>query len=164
MKATDLLKKDHAEVKKLFTEFNRAGQRAGRKRQQLVERIGEELEVHARIEEEIFYPAVRQVEEGRELVQEARHEHDEVKKMLAEIRRMEPDSEELAGRVKELKQAVEHHVKEEEGEMFRQARQLGAEELLRLGEQLRQRKTELMGGARQRGRRPAARRSTRKAA
>ncbi len=79
MKATDLLKKDHNAVKKLMTEFGKTTTRARKKRQQLVDRIAQELEVHARIEEEIFYPALREREEARALVQEAEREHQQVK-------------------------------------------------------------------------------------
>lgn len=150
MKATDLLKKDHAAVKKLMTEFGKTTTRARKKRQQLVDRIAEELEVHARIEEEIFYPALRELEEARPLLQEAEREHQEVKTMLAEIKGLPVDDEQLGEKIKELKDAVLHHVKEEEGELFTQAKGLGDQRLTELGRELQERKQELTGGQRRR--------------
>ncbi len=150
MKATDLLKKDHNAVKKLMTEFGKTTTRARKKRQQLVDRIAQELEIHARIEEEVFYPALREREEARALVQEAEREHQQVKTMLGEIRRLPVDDEQLGERIRQLKDAVLHHVKEEEGEIFTRARELGDERLTELGRQLQERKQELMGGQRRR--------------
>jgi iron-sulfur cluster repair protein YtfE (RIC family) len=152
MKATDLLKKDHAEVKKLFDEFDRTGPRAVKKRRQLADKIAAELEVHAAIEEEIFYPAVRQGAGAEDLVEEAQREHQAVKQMVAEVRGLGSDSERLAERVAALREAVEHHVEEEEGEMFPRARTLGDEELKRLGQALKERKQALGGGRRAAGR------------
>ncbi|HXG04007.1 MAG TPA: hemerythrin domain-containing protein [Candidatus Binatia bacterium] len=148
MKATDLLKKDHAAVKKLFADFDKTGQRAVKKRRQLADKITTELEVHAAIEEEVFYPAMRRASGGQDLVEEAQREHAEVKQMVAEIRGLDPDDASLADRVAALKEAVEHHVREEEGEMFRRARELGDEELQRLGQALKERKQALTGGRR----------------
>lgn len=148
MKATDLLKKDHAEVKKLFTQFDETGPRAVKKRRQLAEKIAGELDVHAAVEEEIFYPAIRRAPGAQDLVEEAQREHAEVKQMVAEIRGLDPDDASLADRVAALKEAVEHHVREEEGEMFRRARELGDEELQRLGRALKERKQALAGGRR----------------
>ncbi len=144
MKATELLKKDHNAVKKLFTEFGKTTGRAVKKRQALVDRLAQELDVHARIEEEIFYPAVRRLEGAGEVVQHALQEHEEVKQMIAEIRAMAVAGSEVADKVKALRQAVQDHVSEE-GELFERARQLGDEELERLGQQLDARKQELAG-------------------
>ena len=152
MKATDALKKDHAAVKKLFGEFRKARGREAKKRGQLAEKIGHELQVHAQIEEEIFYPALRQV--ARELVDEARREHEEVKELVAELEAMEPNGEEFLERMTELRHAVEEHVKEEESALFARARALGDGELRRLGQALTSRKEELIGGP---ARRPARR-------
>lgn len=145
MKATDLLKKDHAEVKKLFAEFDKTGERALKKRRQLAEKIAAELDVHAAIEEEIFYPALRQVGGAEDLVAEAEREHGEVKQLVAEIRALAPEDGSLGERVAALQEAVEHHVREEEGEMFARARSLGDEELRRLGQALKERKQALAG-------------------
>ncbi len=157
MKATDVLKKEHAAVKKLFGEFRKAGGRAAKKRGQLAEKIGHELQIHTQIEEEIFYPAMQQA--AGHLVDEARREHEEVKELVAEVEEMEPTGEEFLERMTELRQAVEEHVKEEESELFARARALGDAELHRLGQVLASRKEELMGGP---ARRPVRR--SRKAA
>lgn len=145
MDATELLKKDHAAVKKLFTAFGRTTARAVKKRQELIDRLAGEIEVHARIEEEIFYPAARGVEGGAELVEHALAEHGDAREMLAGIRGMEMSGTEVADRVKELKQAIQDHVEEEEGELFEVARRLGPDELARLGRELEARKRELAG-------------------
>lgn len=144
MDAIALLKKDHGAVKRLFNEFGRSTARAQRKRQQLRDRIVAELELHTQLEERIFYPALEGI--LAELVQEARKEHEEAKELIQEIRGMEPGSNEIKERVNELKQAILHHVKEEEGEMFPQARQLGDEKLEELGKQLEAMKSEHKGG------------------
>jgi iron-sulfur cluster repair protein YtfE (RIC family) len=153
MKATDLLKKDHAEVKKLFAQFGRTTARAGKARQQLVDKLAEELEVHAKIEEEIFYPAMEKVSGARSLVEEAREEHETMKSLLGEARGMARDSEALGAKLKELKDATLHHATEEEREMFREAKALGADRLERLGAELRARKEELVNGMPARARR-----------
>jgi hemerythrin superfamily protein len=147
MKATDLLKKDHNTVKKLFSELIRSSSRATKKRQTLIEKLAHELEVHTRIEEDIFYPAMRACGgEAERLVQEAEEEHQEAKELLAEIQGMDPGAADLVERVKELKQAVLHHATEEEHEMFPLAKEeLGAEELGRLGRELAERKKALAG-------------------
>jgi iron-sulfur cluster repair protein YtfE (RIC family) len=142
-----LLKKDHNAVKRLFTEFNRTTGRAVKKRQQLVQKIGTELAVHATVEEEIFYPAMAEVERARELVNEARDEHEHVKELLAEIRRLASNDEQLVPRMKELRQSVVHHATEEEREMFPLAAQLGKDRLRELAGALETRKSELMDAA-----------------
>lgn len=146
MTATDVLKKDHNAVKKLFTQFNRTTARAVEQRQHLVDKISEELEIHAAIEEELFYPAVRATGEGEDLVREAVEEHQEVKQLVAEIQGLDVSSPEIADQMRQLREAVLHHATEEEKEMFPFAKEhLGAEELTRLGQQLQARKEELKG-------------------
>jgi signal recognition particle subunit SEC65 len=99
MKATALLKKDHAAVKKLLTDFGRTTSRAVRKRQELMDKIAKELEIHTKIEEEIFYPAVKEVPEGRGLVKEAESEHKEVDSLVAEAQGMTMESDEVVQKV-----------------------------------------------------------------
>jgi hemerythrin superfamily protein len=143
MKATQLLKKDHAAVKKLFAEFGRTTPRAPRRRQELMDRIAKELEIHSTIEEETFYPAVKTVPGGQSLVSEAESEHKEVDALVAEAQGMSMETDEVAQKVRELRDAVLHHATEEEAEMFPVAeRGLGAE-LAGLGEQMASRKREL---------------------
>lgn len=147
MKATDLLRKDHNAVKKLFAEFGKTTGRALKKREALLGSIAQELEIHSKIEEEIFYPALRNVEGGAEMVEEALRAHEEVDQMLGDLRGMDMDGDELAAVVKELKQAVLDHATEEEKEMFKKARQLGDDELTRLGQELQERKQALTPAA-----------------
>lgn len=112
----------------------------------VVEEIRTELEIHARLEEEIFYPAVRQALKDREMVEEALHEHDEVREAVDELAAMDQDDEDYAGRLEDLKGKIEHHVKEEEGEMFPQAREvLSPEQLAQLGSQMKSRRGQLKG-------------------
>jgi hemerythrin superfamily protein len=144
MTPMQLLKKDHNGVKRLFTQFNRTTSRAVKKRRELVDKIAVELDIHARIEEEIFYPAMSEVAEARSLVEEAVEEHGSVKELLAEIRRLEPDTEALVAKIKELRQDVLHHATEEEDEMFPLADQLGTERLAELAQQIARRKADLM--------------------
>src|SRR6185503_9387872 len=99
MKATALLKKDHAAVKKLLTDFVRTTPRAVQKRQLLMDKIAKELEIHTKIEEEIFYPAVKEVPEGRSLVKEAQSEHKEVDSLVAEAQGMTMESGEVVEKV-----------------------------------------------------------------
>lgn len=147
MLATTLLKKDHSEVKKLFQQFGRTTARARKTRQRLIDALATELDVHARIEEELFYPAMTQIESLRDMVEEAKEEHQQVKDLLAEIQGLEPTDEALQNRVKELRDAVLHHATEEEQRMFPDAEDsLGREELEQLGEQLAERKAELLKG------------------
>jgi iron-sulfur cluster repair protein YtfE (RIC family) len=144
MTPMQLLRKDHNAVKRLFTQFNRTTSRAVKKRRELVDKIGTELDIHARIEEEIFYPAMSDVTEARPLVEEAVEEHGSVKELLADIRRLEPDDEALVATLKDLRQDVVHHATEEEREMFPLADRLGQERLAALAQQMAQRKADLM--------------------
>jgi iron-sulfur cluster repair protein YtfE (RIC family) len=146
MNATTLLKKDHAAVKKLFRRFSDTTPRAAKTRERLVERIAQELEIHATIEEQIFYPAMRQVAGAEEMVEEALQEHQEVKQMLGEIQGMDPTDEALDQRIEQLQADVLHHATEEEREMFVKARELGDAELSRLGQEMAERKKALQAG------------------
>ncbi|HEV8641000.1 MAG TPA: hemerythrin domain-containing protein [Methylomirabilota bacterium] len=151
MTATELLKKDHSEVKKLFTQLGRTTTRAARRREGLIDKLAEELEIHAQVEEEIFYPAMKESGEGEDLVQEALDEHGEMKRLMAELQGMDVSSDDVAAKAEELREAVVHHATEEEREMFPLARKrLGTEELSRLGEQIQSRKAELKGSPVQR--------------
>ena len=110
----------------------------------VIEEIRNELEVHARLEEEIFYPAVRQALKDRQMVDEALHEHNEVREAVDELAAMDQDDEDYVAKLDDLKDKVQHHVKEEEGEMFPQAREvLTQEQLTQLGTQMRSRKGQL---------------------
>jgi iron-sulfur cluster repair protein YtfE (RIC family) len=117
MDALELLRRDHQKVKGLFEQAQAARDAAQRK--QLFDQIDTELEIHAHIEETVFNPAVEQHEELQDMVEEALEEHDEVKTLLAEMEDLDVDNgSEFDSKLKELMDNVEHHVEEEEGEMF----------------------------------------------
>jgi len=128
MKATTLLKNDHTAVKKLLADFGRTTARAAKTRQALMDRIAQELEIHSTIEEEIFYPAVKDVRGGQSLVAEAEAEHKRVDGLVAEAQGMSMDADEVLETARELRDAVVHHATEEEREMFPVAQEgLGAQ-------------------------------------
>jgi hemerythrin superfamily protein len=143
MKATTLLKNDHAAVKKLFADFGRTTARAGKRRQVLIDQIAQELEIHSTIEEEIFYPAVTNVRGGQSLVSEAEFEHKKVDSLVAEAQGMSMETDEVVQKVEELRDAVVHHATEEEHEMFAIAEESLGGRLQELGEQMAARKKEL---------------------
>jgi hemerythrin superfamily protein len=147
--AVALIKADHREVEQLFREFEEAGDRAYKTKQQLVEQIIKELEVHATIEEEIYYPAVeaKAKKDGKELVAEAVEEHHVVKVLLGELSGMPAEDDAFDAKVTVLMENVRHHVEEEEEEMLPQSEKvLGREQLARLGEEMAARKRQLGGG------------------
>jgi iron-sulfur cluster repair protein YtfE (RIC family) len=132
MDALELLKQDHQKVKDLFQQAEDA---EGKELEKICEQIKNELEMHAHIEETIFYPAMEKYDELKEMVQESREEHQEIKNLLEE---MTSDADELEAKLEELMEVVEHHAEdEEEGEMFPQIRELvDAQQLQKIGEQL----------------------------
>ena len=135
MKATELLKKQHREVKKLFGQAKAAD--AGERRNVMNE-IAEKLRVHMLIEEEIFYPAVRAIgtKKAEEIIPEAYEEHHLVKLVLAELPEVDLEDEQFEAKVTVLSELIDHHVKEEEEEMFAVAEKLGAERLNALGTEM----------------------------
>jgi hemerythrin-like domain-containing protein len=147
--AIGLLKQDHETVRGLLKELERAASKDGAKQEKLLREIESELRVHTKIEEEIFYPAFKAAVSKKEdvkLYYEAVEEHHVVDLVLPEIRKIEPGSPEFAAKVKVLKDLVEHHAEEEEGEMFPRARKaMDNEQLQSLAEQLGRRKRELAG-------------------
>lgn len=144
--AVALLKKDHADVKRLFEREENLTKKNGAGRASVFNQIKAALEIHATIEEEIFYPAVKKArsEHVKDEVREGYEEHKQIKNLLEQILRITPADETYATKVKVLKEDVEHHVKEEEGEMFPDARQfLGKARLMELGAELEARKVQL---------------------
>ena len=141
MDAIALLKSDHRTVEQLFAEFEKA--KGAKAKQRIARQVCMELIIHAQIEEEIFYPAVKsEVEE--EIYTEAHVEHDGAKVLIAEILAADPGDEFYDASVKVLSEMIKHHVREEEQRdgMFAQARQ-GDVDLDELGEQLALRKGDL---------------------
>lgn len=140
--AITLLERDHVAVRKLLKEI--VSSKSAARQTALLEQIETALNEHTQIEEDIFYPAYRdsvQKKEDRQLYYEAVEEHHAVDVILPEVKRAEPGSDVFAGRVKVLKELVEHHADEEESEMFPKARRaLGARQLKELGRQIAERK------------------------
>jgi iron-sulfur cluster repair protein YtfE (RIC family) len=141
MNAFALLKADHEKVAGILETIEGTTERAVKGRDELFARLKAELDLHALIEEEIFYPALEDTEEAREITLEAYEEHRLVKQLLAELEAEPKDTEEWTAKFTVLKENIEHHVEEEEGELFKKARQaLSEEEIETLGEQLQKAK------------------------
>jgi hemerythrin-like domain-containing protein len=150
--AIALLKEDHRKVRALLSELEETTERASAKREELLATIEQELTIHTKIEEEIFYPAFRDAAEkkdDKDLYYEAVEEHHVVDLVLPEIKETDADSEEFGAKAKVLKDLVEHHAEEEETEMFPRAQKLmDREELIRLGGELAQAKESMASGKR----------------
>lgn len=138
-----LLKQDHANVKAMFQQYEELGDRAFAGKKKLAEEICLELTRHATAEEEIFYPAVRAAaRENEDLVDEATVEHASAKDLIAQIMEADPHDDLYDAKLKVLKEYILHHVKEEEGEIFPNAKRAGLD-LVALGEQVAARKEEI---------------------
>lgn len=142
--AIALLKKDHADVKALFAEYKKLceSDADGAAKQAVAMDICTQLTAHATAEEEIFYPAAR-AEQTDDLLDEAEVEHASAKDLIAQIEAMQPDDDLYDAKVTVLGEYIDHHVKEEEGELFPKAKSLGLD-LQALGAQLQARKEELL--------------------
>lgn len=136
MDALELLKQDHQKVKELLAAATETDDKKEQK--QLFKEIKTELETHARIEETIFYPAVQEHKELKDMVFESIEEHRQVKTLLRELSRVTPGSDKFKAKLKVLNDDVEHHAaEEEEGKMFPMVRQtFDPTELGQLGEEL----------------------------
>ncbi|QRY79353.1 hemerythrin domain-containing protein [Pseudomonas sp. PDNC002] len=147
MNAIDLLKKDHETVKHLLAQISATNDTSAKKRTELLDKIEMELTVHTALEEEILYPAFKQAGKKQEekMYFEAKEEHRTVDSMvLPDLKKTKPDSVEFSGRVKVLKELIEHHIEEEETEMFPDALNiLGKRHLEELGVQMQTRQKEL---------------------
>ena len=137
---------DHRKVKTLFKAFERAKESGGRKdparKSELVSQICNELKIHAEIEEEIFYPAVRKAIEDSDLMDEALVEHAGAKDLIAQLEDMDVGDELYDAKVTVLGEQIDHHVKEEESEMFPKAKKAKVD-TERLGIQMENRRAEL---------------------
>ena len=145
--AIELLKADHDKVRKLLGQLTETSSGSVKTREKLLEQIEKELTVHTQLEEEIFYPAFKDTDgqKNKEMYFESKEEHRAVEALvLPDLKNTKPDSNEFSGRAKVLKELVEHHAKEEEQNMFPQAKKCFSEaELKELGEKIEQRKKEL---------------------
>jgi len=142
MNALNLLKKDHASVRTLFGRFERTGKTDLEKRNDLLAQIRREIQIHLRAEEEIFYPALKALNgEGRQLVSQALNDHKDINDLLTQISRLKLTAKNFDDRFEALVESVDHHVEEEEGEIFRFAEENCSEqELEDLGRQIQERK------------------------
>lgn len=143
--ALALLAADHEDVRQLFAEYDElvADDAEAEDRLALATEICDALTAHATVEEELFYPAARGVLEDPELLDEAESEHASARTLIERIRDMEPDDDAYDATVRVLAEAVEHHVQEEEGELFPRVRDTGLD-LRTLGEQIAARRDEVL--------------------
>jgi hemerythrin superfamily protein len=147
--ACDLLDADHKAVKKLFKAYEELMKSRGRtvaqKKMDLAHQICNELTVHAQIEEEIFYPALRAAIKDTDMLAEAEVEHASAKDLIAQIEGASAADEMFDAKVTVLGEYIDHHVKEERNEMFPKARSARKLDLIALRDQLQARKEELLG-------------------
>ena len=123
MNAIDLLEDDHRKVKKMLAEGEKTTERAEVTRSDLYATLRREMETHERIEEEIFYPALKAHPKARDIVLEGLEEHHVVDEIMGELGETDVTDETWAAKFKVVKESIEHHIEEEEGEMFPKARQ-----------------------------------------
>lgn len=140
--ATALLRADHKEVSDLFEAYEQTKSTA--KKKNIVAEICTALTVHAQIEEEIFYPAVKAALKDKELIPEATVEHATLKDLIAQVEGIEPDGEMYDAKIKVLSEYVKHHVKEEQNEIFPKAKAATKLDLIELGAQMAERKQQLL--------------------
>ena len=130
MDALKLLKQDHDLVKRILTEGEETTERGEKIRTELFARLKRELEVHERIEEEILYPALRDNPKSKEIALEGYEEHHVVDEILSELEQTPVTDETWGAKFKVAKENLEHHIEEEEGEMFQKARQIFSDDEL----------------------------------
>jgi hemerythrin superfamily protein len=140
--AIELLKRDHAEVKKAFKAFEKAKYKDPNAGKEFVASICKAITLHARVEEEIFYPAVRQKIKDDDLMNEAQVEHNSAKVLIADIEKMSGDDPMLKATAMVLAEYIQHHVREEENEMFPKAKRLKLD-LAGLAQQILEREDQL---------------------
>lgn len=146
--ACHLLDSDHRAVKKMFKEYEELTSSkapdARERKMDLAREICLQLTVHAQIEEEIFYPALREAMRETELLDEAEVEHQTAKDLIAQIEAMEDSEEIIDAKVKVLGEYVDHHVKEERNEIFPKARSSRKLDLVAMRDELEARKAQLL--------------------
>ena len=141
MDAIALLKADHEKMRKLLNELETTTERGVKTRQELFATIKGELTLHEVIEEEIFYPELKAHPKSEDIVLEGFEEHHVVDLVMGELEQLDVSDERWGAKALVMKENVEHHMEEEEGEMFKQARQaFSREELEDLGARMEQRK------------------------
>lgn len=144
MDALKLLKQDHEKVKKLLEEADETTERAVKTRTEVLAKIKHELTVHEIIEEELVYPAFQKQAKLKDVVLEGYEEHHVVDTIMGELLETDVEDETWAAKLAVMKENIEHHIEEEEGEMFKKARQLFSDlELETLGNAIEARKKEV---------------------
>ena len=137
MDALKLLEEDHQLVKRLLAEGERTTERGEKTRAELFARLKRELTIHEQIEEEVLYPALRDLAKSREIALEAYEEHHVVDEILSELEQTPPSDETWGAKFTVAKENLEHHIEEEEGEMWKAARQaFSADELEEMGSRM----------------------------
>jgi hemerythrin-like domain-containing protein len=144
--AIKLLKDDHKKVKNLLEEVDSTTERGVKTREELFGKIKSEMEIHETIEEEIFYPALKEHPKAKDIVLEGYEEHHVVDEIMGELAVTAFDDERWGAKASVMKENIEHHIEEEEGEMFVKAQQLMEDaELEELGSRMEARKKQLEG-------------------
>jgi hemerythrin-like domain-containing protein len=144
MNALELLKHDHDRMKKMMNDLEHTSDGARKRRMDLFDRARKELAIHEQIEEEILYPTFKAQAKLKEIVLEGYEEHHVADLVVGELVEIDVNNEKWAAKIKVLKENLEHHIEEEETEMFPRARKVfSSEELEELGRRLQTRKREL---------------------
>jgi hemerythrin superfamily protein len=146
MNVLTILRKDHATVRSLFNKYGHAGKSSHDKKLQLFEQLRRELQIHSRVEEEIFYAAIKALNgtQARKLVTDALKEHKDVDELLIQISRLKPTDQSFDEKIETLFENVDHHVEQEEGEIFQFVEENCSEEKLNdIGAQVEERKKTL---------------------
>ena len=144
MDAMKLLEEDHRKVKQLLEEGDKTTEQATTRRTELLNELLVELRIHETIEEEIFYPALEEHAKTKEIALEGYEEHHAVDRIAEELIQLDPSDETWGAKFTVMKENIEHHIEEEENEMFSHARQVfDTSQLAELGQRMQARKTEL---------------------
>jgi hemerythrin superfamily protein len=148
--AISMLKADHKKVRGLLAKLSSTTGRAAKTRHELLLQIERELKTHMALEEEIFYPSFKDASHKKEdskLYYEAKEEHAAASHVLSDLMRADPAGNAFSGKAKVLRELVEHHIKEEETELFKHVKQvLSKEQLMEMAELMQQRKAEIQKG------------------
>jgi hemerythrin superfamily protein len=149
MDAIDMLKADHKKVKELFRKYEAAGDRAYQKKKSIAEEVFTEITVHSSLEEELFYPAVKELtdEDGKDLIAESVEEHHVVATLIEELKGLDPKDERYDAKFTVLMENIEHHIEEEEGELFPEAEEVLGDAIEEVGSQMKERKEQLMASS-----------------
>lgn len=141
MDALELLEDDHKTVKKILDDLENTTERGVKTREELFTRFKKEMQVHEVIEEEILYPALKEHKKSKEIALEGYEEHHVVDQIMTELDNLPFDDETWGAKLKVMKENIEHHIEEEEDDMFKKARQIfSKEELDEMGERMKARK------------------------